>query len=210
MSRAPPINSNSSSRSSWAVLCAGRTVADDNAARREVASSSLRKTMVARSEIVSASAAFWIGVRWHVTSRLWCSCGIILDPRLRLANLEPAHCHRSTFDADVPNTRRPAGVAQQPDWDAFANVTFRRRFPVWTLRGFCPGSPDHAPAGFWSTATLKQALKIIPAGSVNFVKRDMLHVAHDSDVSHSTPWRGHGSPAVCQLTSELADASPAI
>jgi len=31
-------------------------------------------------------------------------------------------------------------------------------------------------------------------------------VAHDSDVSHSTQWRGYGSPAVCQLTSELADA----
>jgi hypothetical protein len=38
------------------------------------------------------------------------------------------------------------------------------------------------------------------------VKRDILHVAHDSDVSHSTQWRGYGSPAVCQLTSELADA----
>ncbi|MGB8127525.1 MAG: hypothetical protein WCF50_28075 [Pseudolabrys sp.] len=33
------------------------------------------------------------------------------------------------------------------------------------------------------------------------MKRDILHVAHDSDVSHSTQ-----SPAVCQLTSELADA----
>ena len=113
-------------------------------------------------------------------------------------------CSRSD---GAPSNGLPAGVAQQPDWDAFANVSFHRRFPVWTLRGFCPGSPDHAPAGFWSTATLEQALKIIPTGSVNFVKRDMLHVAHDSDVSHSTQWRGYGSPAVCQFTSELADAS---
>ena len=112
-------------------------------------------------------------------------------------------CSRSD---GAPGNRLTAGVAQQPDWDAFANVSPHRRFPVWTLRGFCPGSPDHAPAGFWSTATLKQALKIIPAGSVNLVKRDMLHVAHDSDVSHSTQWRGCGPSAVCQFTSELADA----
>src|SRR5882672_6817939 len=107
----------------------------------------------------------------------------------------------------APGNRLTAGVAQQPDWDAFANVLPHRRFPVWTLRGFCPGSPDHAPAGFRSAATLEQALEIVPTGSVNFVKRDMLHVAHDSDGSHSTPWRGYGSPAVCKLTSELADAS---
>src|SRR5256885_11314323 len=30
------------------------------------------------------------------------------------------------------------------------NVSPHRRFPVWALRSFCPGSPDHAPAGFWS------------------------------------------------------------
>jgi hypothetical protein len=106
----------------------------------------------------------------------------------------------------APGNRLVVGVAEQPDWDAFANFSPHRRFPVWTLRGFCPGSPDHAPTGFWSTATLKQALKIIPARSVNFMKRDILHVAHDSDVSHSIQSPGCGSPAVCHLTSRLAGA----
>ena len=36
------------------------------------------------------------------------------------------------------------------------------------------------------------------------MKRDILHVVHDSDASHSTQWRGCGSSAVCQFTSELA------
>src|SRR5262249_14872122 len=81
-----------------------------------------------------------------------------------------------------------------PDWDAVANVSPHRRFPVRTLRRLGPRSPDHAPAGFRSTATLKQALEIIPAGRVDFVKGDGEHAADDSDASHSAQWRAQAFP----------------
>ena len=107
----------------------------------------------------------------------------------------------------APGHRLPAGVAQQPDGDAVANVAFHRRFPFWTLRGFCPGSPDHAPAVFWSTATLEQALEVIPTGSVDFVKRDVLHGTHDSAVGHSAPGRRTASAASASAMSvKLSDA----
>ena len=64
-------------------------------------------------------------------------------------------------------------IAQNSDRNLIANSCF---YGGLALRAFClPGldtrrSPDHAPAGFWAPTARKQALEIVPAAFVHFVK----------------------------------------
>jgi hypothetical protein len=73
------------------------------------------------------------------------------------------------------------GIAEQPDWHVIADILPYRSFPIRTLSGFGTGSPYHAPAVFWSTPALEQALEISPACSSYFVKLKIGHAFHDSD-----------------------------
>ena len=73
------------------------------------------------------------------------------------------------------------GIAEQPDWHVIADILPYRSFPIRTLSGFGTGSPYHAPAVFWCTPALEQALEISPACSSYFVKLKIGHAFHDSD-----------------------------
>jgi hypothetical protein len=72
------------------------------------------------------------------------------------------------------------GIAEQPDWHVIADILLYCSFPIRTLGGFGAGSPYHAPAAFWSTPALEQALEISPACSIYFVKLEIGHALIDS------------------------------
>jgi hypothetical protein len=77
------------------------------------------------------------------------------------------------------------GIAEQPDWHVIANILLYCSFPIRTLSGFGTGSPHHAPAVFWSTPALEQALEISPARSIYVVKLKIKHALHDSESARS-------------------------
>jgi hypothetical protein len=77
------------------------------------------------------------------------------------------------------------GIAEQPDWHVIADILLYCSFPIRTLSGFGTASPHHAPAVFWSTPALEQALEISPACSIYFVKLKIKHALHNSEFARS-------------------------
>jgi hypothetical protein len=104
------------------------------------------------------------------------------------------------------------GIAEQPDWHVIADILPYRSFPIRTLSGFGTGSPYHAPAVFWSTPALEQALEISPACSIYIVILKSKHALHDSESARSCNQRNGSRAALppCPPASQITAPDPQL